>query len=746
MSSTDRNALSGMLRAALSITVTSFIVVFLLKWLRVLPVIDDRIYDLFSRARHSTGISSIITVNVDNAENEPVTPLHRILKYLENADAAAIAIDSALVKSALRDRRNRKNPILPGDKGIQNLPDLHGDREILTLLINSDKTVLTCEITRRDEHDPSFQIRSALPPLIRKNLREGFLSVIPDSDSVVRSTLLRVPIDEGTVSSLALQLFILYLKQRGEASSIGESGDSLTAGRQTIPLESGHQRWGDIMRINYTAAEHFRPMSCKAFTAPPADFYKGSVILLLDSETSRRFATPVGRLSAMQIEAEALNTLIEGKALRRAPASFSAGFLLLICMIPVLSVFRIRKISSSALIVTGVMVIYFFISFMLFINFSMLVEISGPFLAAVVSFASAVIYRLNTAEKMLENKTRTLAGAVSYPTAEAPAAKKTGSRSGTSVFNGFSHDSNVHISSRSVSLFDFRIGEVIGKYRILDRLGTGGMGEVFLVQHLNLKVRRAIKVIKPDILTKTGMRERFRHEAEAVARLNSPHIITVHDYEEINGIPCIEMEYFESRSLRSEMKRGVPLKSQRVLQILYSITCGLEAAHKASPVPMIHRDLKPENVLVSLDDPALLKIIDFGLVKVLSGDLNYTTTSAPMGTPYYMAPEQIRAEKTGPATDIYSLGVILFEMVTGKKPFEKDSYIEILNQHLQSPVPSAHAFNVSYPEEIDNVISRAMEKDPLNRYSEAGELYREFLHFLSDVGETPPDDPLAKTL
>jgi serine/threonine-protein kinase len=347
---------------------------------------------------------------------------------------------------------------------------------------------------------------------------------------------------------------------------------------------------------------------------------------------------------------------------------------------------------------------------------------------------------------MLEIKTGTITDGASYSTVRVPSEEHGGIKSGTPAFHADADDSKEQAPSRSISLSDFKNGEVIGKYKILDKIGSGGMGEVFLVQHLNLNVRRAIKVIKPEILTKTGMRERFRHEAEAVARLNNPHIITVHDYEEINGIPCIEMEYFESRSLRSEMKRGVPLKAQRVLQIVDNITCGLEAAHKASPVPMIHRDLKPENVLISLNDMTLLKIIDFGLVKVMSGDLELTSTSVPMGTPYYMAPEQINAGKTGPATDIYALGVILFEMVTGKKPFEKDSYIEILNQHLKSTVPSAHALNTSYPESIDAVISRAMEKDPLNRFSDAREFYRELSQVLHDMGEPPSDDPLAKTL
>lgn len=743
MSSTDRNTLSGLLRAALSITITSFLIVFLLKWLRILPIVDEKIYDLFSRARHSTRISSIITVNADR---ERAPSLQRLLKYLEKADAAAIGIDSALLKSALRDKRNRKNTLLPGSRGIQNLPDLYGDKEILSLILNNDKTVLTCEITRKDENDPSYQVKSAIPPLRRINIREGFISVVPDSDSIVRTTLLRVPIDEGTMPSFAFQLFGLYLAQKGEASSVIESGDSLTVGGRVIPLEPGSQRWGDIMRINYAGAEHFRPMSSETFTSPPAEFYKGSVILLLDPETSKRFNTPVGRLSAMLIEAEALNTLIEGKTWRRVPTSFSVGILLLICPISVLLVLRIRKISTSVLIIAGAMALYFIISFVLFIGCSMLIEMFMPFLAAVVSLASAVIYRMNTAEKMLEIKTGTITDGASYSTAGIPSEEQSRIKSGTPVFHADLYDSKAQTPSSLISLSDFKNDEVIGKYRILDRIGSGGMGEVFLVQHLNLNVRRAIKVIKPEILTKTGMRERFRHEAEAVARLNNPHIITVHDYEEIHGIPCIEMEYFESRSLRSEMKRGVPLKAQRVLQIVDNITCGLEAAHKASPVPMIHRDLKPENVLVSLNDLTLLKIIDFGLVKVLSGELELTSTSVPMGTPYYMAPEQINAGQIGPATDIYALGVILFEMVTGKKPFEKDSYIEILNQHLKSPVPSAYALNSSYPETIDAVISKAMEKDPLNRFSDAREFYRELLQVLGDVGDSPSDDPLAKTL
>ncbi len=707
-------------------TITSFLIVLLLKWLGLFPLVDEKIFDLFARARHSTGIRSIISVRI---ENERMPALPGLLKYLEKADAAAIGIDSRLLRDGFKFERDGKILLRPGLR---------------------KKIVVTCEISRKDETDPSFQVAPSLPRIQRDILKEGFISIVPDSDNIVRSTLIRVPVKNGTLPSFAFQLYRLYLEQKGKDQSLEERGGSLRIGGQMIPLEQGRDRWGDLVKINYTGAEHFRPMSCGELKNLPSESYKDYIILLMAPETSTLFDTPVGSMSAMLIEAEALNTLIEGTTWKRVSKPFSLGILFFICLLSVGVVLRIRKISTSASIIAGAVVLYFITSFILFIEYSILVEIFMPFIAASVSLASAVYYRMNTAEKMLETRSGNVTGEVGYSVLETPSTQRGSAKTGTPVPDEDRSDSNEqtpgHLPAHPISIADFRTGEIIGKYKILDRIGSGGMGEVFLVLHLNLKVKRAIKVIKPEILTKTGMRERFRIEAEAVARLNNPHIITVHDYEEINGIPCIEMEYFESRNLRSEMKRGIPLRAQRVLQIMDNITCGLEAAHKASPVPMIHRDLKPENVLVSSGDPSLLKIIDFGLVKVLSDDLEHTVTSVPLGTPYYMSPEQIKAEATGPATDIYALGVILFEMVTGRKPFEKDTYMEILNQHLQSPVPSAHAMNASYPEKIDGVISRAMEKDPLCRFGDAREFYRELRGVIGDREEPPLDDPLAKTL
>jgi CHASE2 domain-containing sensor protein/tRNA A-37 threonylcarbamoyl transferase component Bud32 len=725
MSSTDRNSLSGFLRAALSIAVTSFIILLLFQWLRLFAVADDKVFDLFSRARHSARISSIVSIGIVGDARERAVELHKVLGYLEKSDVAAVAVDSSLLKGSLRADRDRRTPLTQ---------------------IDTRRTVISCSIKQKDDADPSFLVKSTLPPVRRKELSEGFVSTIPDSDSVVRLALLRVPINEGTMSSLALKLYSLYLERKGRDGTVREKGASLTVGGRVIPLEKGRGDWGDMMRINFAGAEHFRPMSSDTFMAAPADFYKGSVVFLLDSEASARFMTPVGRMSAMSIEAEALNTMIEGTVLRRVPKAFSAALAFLICLLSAALVLRIRKISTSAFIIAVAMTIYFMVSFLLFIGSSVLSEILMPLMAAAVSFTSAVIYRMNTAEKMLEVKTSTLTDGDAHHAAEAsPAIQAQPGKPVPSRLPDSSADTPSY-STNAMSLDDFRKGEVTGKYRIIDRIGSGGMGEVFLVMHMNLNVRRAIKVIKPEIMTKPGMKERFRHEAEAVARLDNKHIITVHDYEEINGVPCIEMEYFESRNLRSEMKRGVPMSLQRALQITDSITDGLEAAHGACPVPMIHRDLKPENVLVSLKDSAVIKIIDFGLVKVLSDDLQLTSTSAPMGTPYYMAPEQIKGGPVGPSTDIYAMGVILFELLTGYKPFEKDSYIEILNQHLTSPVPSVHAINPSCPRTVDAVIHRAMEKDPANRYSDAREFHTEFAKAAGGGGEPLPEDPLAKTL
>jgi len=166
------------------------------------------------------------------------------------------------------------------------------------------------------------------------------------------------------------------------------------------------------------------------------------------------------------------------------------------------------------------------------------------------------------------------------------------------------------------------------------------------------------------------------------------------------------------------------------------ITAGLKRAHSAKPSPMIHSDLKPENILISKEDKSRVKIIDFGLVKVLQeGRSQEQSSSGTMGTPYYMAPEQFEYEEVGVGTDIYSLGVILFEMITSRRPFEKGNVFEIMDAHLNTPVPSAFALNSSFPSEIDDVIKKTMEKKIENRFTNVDEFFNRLAEVLSQTEE-----------
>ena len=274
---------------------------------------------------------------------------------------------------------------------------------------------------------------------------------------------------------------------------------------------------------------------------------------------------------------------------------------------------------------------------------------------------------------------------------------------------------------------DSLIGATLaGKYRIDARLNEGGMGTVYRATHVLMEKTVAIKVLRPSLAADEKIVARFSREARAASRISHPNALTVTDFgEDENGIVFLVMEYLSGRTLKQVIRDDGPLPLTRVVEIVRQVGDALHAAHAQG---VVHRDLKSDNIML-LDTMAgdHAKVLDFGIAKINEPDGNRDTElTAPnlvIGTPQYMSPEQCSQDSEIDArSDIYSLGVIIYEMLVGHVPFTADSPTMVMMKHLQEPVPSVLEERSDLPASIGRVIARAMAKLPANRYQTIAEL------------------------
>jgi serine/threonine protein kinase len=265
------------------------------------------------------------------------------------------------------------------------------------------------------------------------------------------------------------------------------------------------------------------------------------------------------------------------------------------------------------------------------------------------------------------------------------------------------------------------IGRVIaGRYRILSKLGEGGMGAVYQAEQISLKRTVAIKLLRPDVSASTMLLRRFNAEAEAVAKLRHPNTVNIYDFgQDTDGSLFIAMELIEGRSLRTVIHREAPLPIRRTLAIAAQVAASLADAHAKT---IIHRDLKPDNVM--LTDRGRSKdnvtVLDFGIAKLRDDSRatqQMTQAGDMLGTPQYMAPEQIRGEQIDGRTDVYALGGMIYEMLTARLPYEAPTVMALLSKHLleQAPPPSQRRPDLGIPPMIDDLVMSAMAKDPAAR-------------------------------
>jgi len=280
------------------------------------------------------------------------------------------------------------------------------------------------------------------------------------------------------------------------------------------------------------------------------------------------------------------------------------------------------------------------------------------------------------------------------------------------------------------------IGKRLGHYVVLEEVGHGGMGRVYTALDTKLERRVALKVLHPDVAGSPDRRARFQREARATAALNHPNVVHLYSVEEADGEIFITMELVQGTSLRELLKAGCPLPLTKTLTFATQIAEGLASAHAAG---IVHRDLKPGNVMVARDDR--IKILDFGLAKLFAQatpwDQDATMTHAEstkgmtFGTAGYMSPEQALGKPLDPRSDLYALGVVLFEMATGRAPFEGNTLPAVFDQLLNRRPPSPQRLNPAVPALLAAVIDKCLEKDPRRRYQSA-------IEFLQDLKGVDP--------
>ncbi len=263
----------------------------------------------------------------------------------------------------------------------------------------------------------------------------------------------------------------------------------------------------------------------------------------------------------------------------------------------------------------------------------------------------------------------------------------------------------------------FAPGENVGAYRIVKQLGSGGMATVFQAYHAALDRDVAIKVLHPVFKGDANFLSRFQREARVVAKLEHPNIVPVYDFSEHEGSPYLVLRFIEGETLKARLDRG-QLTLPEILDVIRPMGEALTYAHTQG---VLHRDVKPSNVMLTQDGKVFLT--DFGLARIVQAGESSLTRDALVGTPYYISPEQAMGKsELDPRTDIYSFGVVLYELFTGRVPFQADTPFAVIHDHIYTPLPMPTAINPDLPRALERVLLKALAKEPDARYATAIEL------------------------
>ncbi|CAM3415104.1 serine/threonine protein kinase PrkC [Aeromicrobium ponti] len=257
---------------------------------------------------------------------------------------------------------------------------------------------------------------------------------------------------------------------------------------------------------------------------------------------------------------------------------------------------------------------------------------------------------------------------------------------------------------------------ISGRYKILDMIGGGGMANVYLAHDMILDRDVAVKVLRLDFAEDEEFIRRFHREAQSATSLAHPNIVNIYDVGEEDSIYYIVMEYVDGQTLKQYIQQNSPVRIDEALEIMKQLTSAISHAHQNH---IIHRDIKPHNILV--DRHGNVKITDFGIAMALSAT-SITQTNSVLGSVHYLSPEQARGGMANRKSDIYSLGIVMFELLTGRLPFSGESAVSIALKHLQSETPSLKRWNPSIPQSVENIVLKATAKDPFHRYDTVDEM------------------------
>ncbi|WP_246940071.1 Stk1 family PASTA domain-containing Ser/Thr kinase [Bacillus pinisoli] len=249
-----------------------------------------------------------------------------------------------------------------------------------------------------------------------------------------------------------------------------------------------------------------------------------------------------------------------------------------------------------------------------------------------------------------------------------------------------------------------------GRYKIIDTIGGGGMANVYLAKDMILERNVAVKVLRPDFSNDEEFIRRFHREAQAATSLNHPNIVSIYDVGEEDNIFYIVMEHIDGTTLKQYIQKYGPLSNEESVNIMIQLTSALANAHENH---IVHRDIKPQNILI--DENGIVKVTDFGIAVALSST-TITQTNSFLGSVHYLSPEQARGGMATKKSDVYSLGIVMFELLTGRMPFFGESAVSIALKHLQNDTPSPKRWNPAIPQSLENIILRATAKDPFHRY------------------------------
>jgi tRNA A-37 threonylcarbamoyl transferase component Bud32 len=267
----------------------------------------------------------------------------------------------------------------------------------------------------------------------------------------------------------------------------------------------------------------------------------------------------------------------------------------------------------------------------------------------------------------------------------------------------------------------FIVGENVGPYRIIEQLGQGGMATVFKAYHASLDRYVAIKALHPAFNQDPTFEARFQREARVVAKLEHPNIVPVYDYAEHEKRPYLVMKFIEGDTLKARLDKG-PLASEDIAKVVDTVGAALSYAHRQG---VLHRDIKPSNVLVARDGQMYLA--DFGLARIAQSGESTLSSDTIMGTPQYISPEQAMGVKElDERTDLYSFGVMLYEMVVGKVPFNADTPFSVIHDHIYTPLPLPHMVNPNVPESVERVLLKALAKERADRYENVSQMVTAF--------------------